>query len=566
MIPSPFPGLSFRKFFQIIHTGLKVPQEQYISEGRQWSNHDLDPTPPEERKWTAWVYAYFWAAHAANASAWTAGSATLSLGLPWWHAWLALNVSHIIGTFLVVANGRVAARYHIGFPIVARASWGMWGSYMAVIMRAVVCIIWNGVTTFYAGRLVDVCLQCIWPSWANISNDLPVSAGVTTRQLASFFIAWFIFQCLTLFHPRDLKWFYAAKSVIVFIAMHGILGWWIHRNGGVKFPSQKSVNRSGSDLGWLWMQAFNSGFGTISSLTVNQADIARYARKPSDQFWGQLFMFPLASAIPGLYGILTASASQELYGTPIWNLWDLCQKMLDQYPHNAGARFAIFLASGSMALALIAVNLATNCLPFGSDVTALFPKYMTIKRGQFIACLAGLAMVPWKILKNGQTFLAFLSGYGYWLAPGAAILCVDYFLTFNGNVVTKELYVGHPSGFYWYTRGWNIRAPIVTILALIPCMPGFAFKIAPTTVNISDDAKRMFDVSFLVTYFIAGVLYFLSYKIWPLPQHKREMLQELKFEALADALDEVERNKRLAADFRRTSGDEKSLENGYVVP
>ncbi|KAG7095823.1 hypothetical protein E1B28_006519 [Marasmius oreades] len=472
MIPSPFPGLSFRKFFQIIHTGLKVPQEQYISEGRQWSNHDLDPTPPEERKWTAWVYAYFWAAHAANASAWTAGSATLSLGLPWWHAWLALNVSHIIGTFLVVANGRVAARYHIGFPIVARASWGMWGSYMAVIMRAVVCIIWNGVTTFYAGRLVDVCLQCIWPSWANISNDLPVSAGVTTRQLASFFIAWFIFQCLTLFHPRDLKWFYAAKSVIVFIAMHGILGWWIHRNGGVKFPSQKSVNRSGSDLGWLWMQAFNSGFGTISSLTVNQADIARYARKPSDQFWGQLFMFPLASAIPGLYGILTASASQELYGTPIWNLWDLCQKMLDQYPHNAGARFAIFLASGSMALALIAVNLATNCLPFGSDVTALFPKYMTIKRGQFIACLAGLAMVPWKILKNGQTFLAFLSGYGYWLAPGAAILCVDYFLTFNGNVVTKELYVGHPSGFYWYTRGWNIRAPIVTILALIPCMPG----------------------------------------------------------------------------------------------
>ncbi|EEB90278.1 hypothetical protein MPER_11533 [Moniliophthora perniciosa FA553] len=135
---------------------IQVPQEQFVSEGHQWSNHDLDPTPPEERKWTAWAYASFWAAHAANASAWTAGSATVALGLTWWNAWIALNISHIIGTFMVIANGRVASRYHIGFPVVARASWGMWGSYMAVIMRAIVCIIWNGVNTFYAGRLVDV--------------------------------------------------------------------------------------------------------------------------------------------------------------------------------------------------------------------------------------------------------------------------------------------------------------------------------------------------------------------------------------------------------------------------
>ena len=41
----------------------------------------------------------------------------------------------LVQTLLVVANGRIAARYHIGFPVVARASWGMWGSYMAVIMR-----------------------------------------------------------------------------------------------------------------------------------------------------------------------------------------------------------------------------------------------------------------------------------------------------------------------------------------------------------------------------------------------------------------------------------------------
>uniref|UniRef100_A0A0W0FS71 Uncharacterized protein n=1 Tax=Moniliophthora roreri TaxID=221103 RepID=A0A0W0FS71_MONRR len=151
---------------------------------------------------------------------------------------------------------------------------------------------------------------------------------------------------------------------------------------------------------------------------MNQADIARYARKPNDQFWGQILMFPITSAIPGLYGILIASASKELYGKALWNLWDVTQSMLDQYPNSPGARFGVFLAAGSMALALTAINLSTNCLPFGSDITALFPKYMTIRCGQFICCLAGLAIVPWKILKDGKTFLAFLSGYGYCMYYG----------------------------------------------------------------------------------------------------------------------------------------------------
>ncbi|KAL0066857.1 hypothetical protein AAF712_006052 [Marasmius tenuissimus] len=252
-----------QNFFKAFHHRLQVPQEQYVSKGHQWSNHDLDPTPPEERKWSAWVYAAFWAAHAANASAWTAGSAVLALGLSWWHAWLALNVSHVVGTFLVVANGRIAARYHIGFPVVARASWGMWGSYMAVIMS--------------------------------------------------------------------------------------------------------------SSQGWLWIQAFNSGMGTISSLTVNQADIARYSQTPNDQFWGQVLVFPIASAIPGLYGILVASIAKELYGKPIWNLWDVCQAMLNEYPDNSGARLGIFLAAASMALALIAVNLSTNV---GGSLPAAY--YMSV--------------------------------------------------------------------------------------------------------------------------------------------------------------------------------------------
>ncbi|ESK96129.1 uracil permease [Moniliophthora roreri MCA 2997] len=129
---------------------------------------------------------------------------------------------------------------------------------------------------------------------------------------------------------------------------------------------------------------------------MNQADIARYARKPNDQFWGQILMFPITSAIPGLYGILIASASKELYGKALWNLWDVTQSMLDQYPNSPGARFGVFLAAGSMALALTAINLSTNVGSISLPIHVHDDQ----------------------ILKDGKTFLAFLSGYGYCMYYG----------------------------------------------------------------------------------------------------------------------------------------------------
>lgn len=66
--------------------------------------------------------------------------------------------------------------------------------------------------------------------------------------------------------------------------MHGVLIWWLKRNGGATFPSQDDASElSASETGWLFMSAFNAGFGTLSALTVNQADIARYAKTPRDQ-------------------------------------------------------------------------------------------------------------------------------------------------------------------------------------------------------------------------------------------------------------------------------------------
>lgn len=117
--------------------------------GHVRTNEDLEPTKASFRTWT-WVhYTSFWLASSFATGTWTTGSAMIALGMPWYAAWLAVVVSHNIGAALLVANGRGPAAYHIGFPVYARASFGMWGSYFAITSRCIVvsispdCLPWT---------------------------------------------------------------------------------------------------------------------------------------------------------------------------------------------------------------------------------------------------------------------------------------------------------------------------------------------------------------------------------------------------------------------------------------
>lgn len=150
-------------------------------------------------------------------------------------------------------------------------------------------------------------------------------------------IALFIFWCLSMpfifIHPRNLNWYFVAKAAIVGPACFAVLAWAVILNGGSVGPGFKvSPKLSDSNYyGWLWMSALNSGFGGCSALVVAQADIARYAKKPSDQLWSQLITYPFFSAIPALFDILVASATSQKWGKQYWNLWDVLTAALDHY-------------------------------------------------------------------------------------------------------------------------------------------------------------------------------------------------------------------------------------------
>ncbi len=55
---------------------------------------------------------------------------------------------------MMVLNGTIGARLHVGFPVLARSSFGFWTSYFAVISRIVLSMIWSGITSYVGSQCI----------------------------------------------------------------------------------------------------------------------------------------------------------------------------------------------------------------------------------------------------------------------------------------------------------------------------------------------------------------------------------------------------------------------------
>jgi nucleobase:cation symporter-1, NCS1 family len=100
------------------------------------TNHDLKPVELARRQWGPWNFVAFWIADSFNINTWMISSSMVVGGLSWWQSWLCVWIGYSISGCFVCLTGRIGATYHIGFPVVARSSFGIWGSLWPVFNRA----------------------------------------------------------------------------------------------------------------------------------------------------------------------------------------------------------------------------------------------------------------------------------------------------------------------------------------------------------------------------------------------------------------------------------------------
>ena len=63
-------------------------------------------------------------------------SSMVTLGLSPWQAWGCVWIGYTLVAPFIVLNARPGAILHVTFPVVARMSFGIWGSLWCVFNRA----------------------------------------------------------------------------------------------------------------------------------------------------------------------------------------------------------------------------------------------------------------------------------------------------------------------------------------------------------------------------------------------------------------------------------------------
>lgn len=182
-----------------------------------------------------------------------------------------------------------------------------------------------------------------------------------------------------------------------------------------------------------------------------------------------------------LFGCLTSSATQGIYGEAIWNPPNIVQKWLDT-DYNAKSRAAAFFAGVGLVVCQLAINSIDNAFSAGMDLSGLLPNFINIRRGAYLGLILSIAMCPWQLLSSAATFISVLSAYSVFLGPMVGMQVCDYWVLRRRRIKLSDLYHPRPDGIYHFTHGLNWRAFVAWVLGWASQIPGFAHAVTPNVV------------------------------------------------------------------------------------
>lgn len=504
-------------------------------------NEDLKPVESSRRIWKGWNFVSVWMADSINVNSWQIAGTGVEAGLTWWETWLAIWVGYLLCGLVIMLQSRVGIYAHLNFPVACRSSFGIYGSLWPVINRVVLAIIWFGSQTWILGRLVHQIIYAIFGRNVDERIGLGELSGTTVAGFVCFFIGWVIQLPAIWLKPHQVKHLFTAKAIVAPAVSIAFLIWTLVRANGAGTAISNPVDKLGSyDKAWAWIDMFMSCISNYAALILNAPDYSRFSTSPRAATWPQGITIPIAFSINSLIGLLIASASSVWTsdGKPMWDPIDVLQLFVKE-KHTAADRAGVFFISAGLCLAQIGTNIMANSLSAGTDLTALVPRFINIRRGGYVCAALGLCICPWHFFASGNTFTTYLSAYSIFLSSISGVIAADYFWLRRGHVDLYNLYSNELSSPYMYNTkfGCNWRGYAAYLLALVPNMPGFAGACGR---DVPYGAIKLYELSYLVGFILAFVLYVIFCLISPpdnIPDPIKGRLMDPKAPWLEEYLD-----------------------------
>ena len=469
-------------------------------------NPDLAPVSPDRRTWNWWHIASLWIGMAICIPTYTLASSLVDRG---W-SWQAAVGSVILGNFVVlipmVLNSHAGTKYGIPFPVLARAPFGVLGSNVPAILRAVVACGWFGIQTWIGGFAIFKLLEVLWPGIAGLPRILPSWVGLGTGEALCFLFFWAINVWIVLRGMESIKLLETWGSPFL-LAVGAALLIWAFRQAGGWSPMLTNVpppnaNAVGAGIGSVFGAGLTSAVAFWGTMALSIPDFSRFARSQRDQAVGQAVGLPATMAFFAFIGAAVTNATGVIYGQRIADPIVLLARV--------GGPFIVILSMLGLSIATLTTNIAANVVAPANDFSNIAPHRIRFKTGALITATIGILMLPWRLYNDAAAYIfAWLIGYGALLGPIAGIMIVDYFVLRRRELIVEDLY--RRGGAYEYTGGVNWIAMLALAIGIAPNLPGFLGAIG--VIRPSSLATTIYDWAWFVGLGVAAVTYFVGMRL-----------------------------------------------------
>jgi NCS1 family nucleobase:cation symporter-1 len=458
-------------------------------------NEDLAPVAVRDRNWTTYNFAALWISMAHCIPTYMLASGLMAAGMDWRQAVFTILLGNTIVLVPILLNSHPGTRYGIPFPVFARASYGVLGSNLPALMRAIVACGWFGIQSWIGGEALHTFFAAIAPGWPDLLG--PGFGGHTTSAWLSFLLFWglnvfIIYRGMNLLRKVE-NW--AAPFVLI---MAGVLLIWAVRqaNGLGPLLAQPGKFDSLAEFMPVFVPSLTAMIGYWATLSLNMPDFTRFGRSQREQVVGQVVALPTTMSVFAAMGVMITSATVIIYGEAIWD------------PVRLVARFeapvVVAISMFTAVVATLAVNIAANVVSPANDFANAFPRYIRFRTGGLITGILGIVMQPWRLLADPSGYIfTWLLGYSGGLGSIAGVLIADYWLVRRRRLRLEDLYLLR--GAYRYASGWNWRAVVATVVG---CALAWGGKVVPAL-------EPLYSYAWFVGFGVAGLLHWLLHRAVP---------------------------------------------------
>jgi NCS1 family nucleobase:cation symporter-1 len=466
------------------------------------SNPDIAPIPASRRTWNWWHYCALWIGMSVCITTYTLASGLIDSGMSWRQAMFTIFLGNCIVLVPMLLNAHAGTRYGIPFPVFARASFGVLGSNVPALLRAMVACGWFGIQTWIGGAAIYQLMKILWPGIASLPNIVPGFIGISTGELAAFLLFWAMNVYFIVRGTESIKLLESLSAPFLIVVGLALLAWAYARAGGFgPILSQPSRFQSQAEFLRVFFPALTAMVGYWATLSLNIPDFTRYARSQKDQVLGQALGLPTTMTLYAFIGVAVTSATVLIFpgGKAVWDPVELLSRI--------GGPLTVVLAMVALTVATITTNLAANVVSPANDFSNAAPRLISFRTGGLITAVIGVVMMPWKVLASSQGYIfTWLVGYSALLGPIGGILIADYFILRRQQLEVDDLY--RRGGRYEYAGGVNPAAIAALLVGVLPNVPGFLAQAFPASFgNVPEFWRGLYSYAWFIGFALAGVTY-----------------------------------------------------------